>query len=122
MGKQIRHFESRLAALLERPFGAEENGGLQLPIHEVGVTKTLRRVLAVELGKQRLGIERVNVARPALHKQMNHALRGSRPRRLFGSEWIGNLLRAKQIQGGEPADAESGRLKKLPPGSVSPHR
>ena len=72
--KQVGHFESGLAVLLECERGAEEDGILEAAVHEFGVSEAGGRMLAVEFRQQRLGIERVHVARSALHEQVDHAL------------------------------------------------
>ncbi len=81
--KQIGYFETGLPMLAEGPFRAEHNGFSKLSILKIFVAEARRRMLAVELGQQRLRIESVHLARSTLHEQRDHTFGGSGQWRRF---------------------------------------
>lgn len=88
MLEQVGDFDSRLAALLECAPCAEK--GLFVVLRELKfeLPETRRRQLAVELVEQRLWVERIEVAGPAMHEEKNDALGLGWKVPRFGGEWI----------------------------------
>jgi hypothetical protein len=114
--EKIGHFETGLAMALELPRRAEHKGVLELAVLEVRVAETGRRMLAVQFVQQRFGIERIHLARAALHEQMNHALGRSRPRGTLRRERIdglGGCVALREIERGKPAKAKARGLEKV---------
>lgn len=129
MRKQVRHFQARVTVPLERPFRAENDGIPKLPILKIRIAETGGRVLSIQLLQDWLGVKRINMAWPALHEQMDHALGRSGKGRCLGSQGVGGLRRrarhgrsAEQVQRGQPAETKAAILKELSPCFVSPHK
>src|SRR5262245_52452751 len=88
MREEVGDLKARLSVLLEGPLSAQDEQVLELAVLEVLVAETCRRMLPVQLIEQRLGIVRVDLARPALHKEVNHVLRRRRKMRRARRERI----------------------------------
>ena len=79
--EQVGHFQAGLPVALERPPGAQQRPLEKLAVLEVFVAKAVGRQLPVQLVQQRLGVERIHVARAALHEEVDHSLGCRRQRR-----------------------------------------
>src|SRR5215471_11728852 len=86
MRKEIRYPEPRLAVLLECPLRSENDRVAKLAVLEILVSEAVRRMLAVKLVQQRLGVVRIDLARAALHEKRDHAFGGGREMRGFRSQ------------------------------------
>ena len=84
--KEIAHPLTALAVLLELPLGADDPALALLATAALGLHVDRLTVEAVEL---RLVVERVDLARPAIHEEEDHALGFGREVRRLGRERIG---------------------------------
>ena len=83
MRENLRHFDAALPVLVELEGRAEAGSRLAL-----GRKGGIGQGLAVILRQHRLGIERVHMTGPAIHKQEDHALGFAGQRRHFGKKRV----------------------------------
>ena len=97
------------------------------PVHarelKVAVAERFRNRLAVVLLEQRLGVERVQVARSTVHEEKDHASRPGDQRRVLRRERVARGRRtpvpSQDARGSQPAKAEGAALEKLAPRSCN---
>src|SRR5690348_12593779 len=105
--EQIRDFQGRLAVLLELALGAQDDGLSEFAVLKILVAETGRRMLPMQFREQRLGIESIDLAGAALHEQRDDAFGSGRESGASGG--------LKQIERGEPSDAQAGFLQEFAP-------
>ena len=115
--EEVGDLDAALAVLPERPPGAEQPG-VALDELILRLAELLRARLAVELVQQRLGIERLEMARPAGHEQEDHR---ASPWPACGPAWgpagsatpARSLLPVQERGEGEAAEAAEGVADEL---------